>query len=152
MTEILTTKKPWVLLVFALAAINAIIAFGAMIGTDVPMIGELSTQTTIFAVPQTTSTAASPSATALNMGAFFVLILDLVILYGLYKGQTWTWWLLTFTSLSALTFAIFGMLQGTALGVLPFLVNLVLVAALLKKEVITEFKPRLNIIPESGIW
>lgn len=157
MQEVLTTKKPWVLLIFVLVAINAIVALGAATGMKTAPLDQGSTQGTIFSLPEaeptTPTSTVNPYATqTFSMAAFLLLVLDVLILYGMYKGMVWTWWLLTFTTLSTLVTAIFGYTNGETIAVLPFVVNLVMVAALLKKEVVSEFRPQLHIIPKDGLW
>jgi hypothetical protein len=157
MQEMITTKKPWVLLIFVLVAINAIVAIGAVMGTETPL-DDASTQGTIFALPEaeptTPADTVNPYAAenTINAAAFMLLILDVLVLYGLYKGMVWTWWLLIFTTLSTLATAVFGLVNGTAIAVIPLVLNLVMFAALVKREVVGEYRPQLHILPKDGLW
>ena len=150
----ITTNKPWVLLVFALLAINTIVALGAVAGMETPL-DMFQTDTTYMPIDAQFAPAAGENgytASAINVAAFMVLILDIIMLWGLYQGHTWVWWMLTFTSIFAVIAGIFGFLAGQPVAVLTFILNLILVAALLKRDVVTEFKPNLKILPNEGLW
>lgn len=152
MANIITTQKPWTLLVFALLVINTVVALGAVAGMETPL-DLFQTDTTYIPIATQLAPAAEPGAVAtINIAALMVLVLDIIMLWGLSQGQTWVWWMLTFTSIFAVIAGIFGFIAGQPIAVITFVLNIVLVAALLKREVITEFNPNLHILPKSGLW
>jgi hypothetical protein len=152
MADVITTRKPWVLLVFALLVINTIVALGAVAGMETP-IDLFQTDTTYLPIDAQVAPAAEPGVVApINIAAFMLLVLDIIMLWGLSQGHTWVWWMLTFTSIFAVITGIFGFIAGQPIAVITFVLNIVLIAALLKKEVVTEFNPNLHILPKDGVW
>jgi hypothetical protein len=152
MADVITTRKPWVLLVFALLVINTIVALGAVAGMETP-IDLFQTDTTYLPIDEQVAPAAEPGVVApINIAAFMLLVLDIIMLWGLSQGHTWVWWMLTFTSIFAVITGIFGFIAGQPIAVITFVLNIVLIAALLKKEVVTEFNPNLHILPKDGVW
>jgi len=89
---------------------------------------------------------------AVSAAGVLSLALWAVILFGLAKGHAWSWWLLTFSTLVALLVSVIGVIAGTGLGVgiVMFVVNILMMAALFHKETITTFRPNLSII--KGGW
>ena len=79
---------------------------------------------------------------------YAVLILDLFILYGLYEGQTWSWWLLLFVGVYQTLAGLYTLVAGTATGeaIVTWLLYVVLLIALTKKEAIAEYKPNTTYI------
>lgn len=148
---VVTTKKPWTMLVFVLVAINAICALTLLMGIANPL-DVIATQPTGLAMPSAVATTQSTGTAALNIGALFLLILNVIVLYGLVKGHVWSWWLLTFATLISVGGALIGAVTGTALAILPLIINVVMMLALLKKEVIQTYDPKLNILPKNGVW
>jgi len=75
-----------------------------------------------------------------------ILLLDILVLYGLYYTQAWSWWLLFFYSIYAILGNIAIILQGEATSqtFIYFLLNIILLGALTKKETIEEYKPNLT--------
>ena len=116
-------EKPWVLVIFALVAIHAFYAFLASIGAVTGLTSittELGTATWMF-----------------------LLAMDLLILYGLYEGHAWSWWLLLFTGILGVLRGIANMILGSIqpIGVVYFLGCILLLLALTKKETLEEYKP-----------
>jgi len=154
MANVLTTKRPWALLVFALCAINAIVAFTVIAGINNPLDQIATGQSIIPANAEvTTSTTGAPVAT-ITGAAILSLALWIVVLYGLWQGHTWSWWLLTFNAIIAVATAVIGLVSGAGIGVgvLTFIVNLVLIAALLHKQTVETYEPELKILPKDGVW
>jgi len=77
-----------------------------------------------------------------------VLLLDILVIYGLYYTQAWSWWLLFFYSIYAILCNIATILQGdaTTQTFVYFLLNLILLGVLTKKETIEEYRPNLTYI------
>jgi len=158
---VVSTDKPWTMLVFVLVAINAIVALSSLVGVSTPL-DSFTTQPSMFipdiepatTLPQGVDPQALPSAatTTINGAAILLLALNMLILYGLTKGHVWSWWLLTFTALTSVIVAVIGAISGEPLSFIPFVVNVVMVAALLKKEVVQTYKPQLQILPQDGVW
>jgi len=48
--------------------------------------------------------------------------------------------------------SLLGVVAGSAINFIPLLVNVVMLAALVKKEVINEYQPDLKILPAEGLW
>jgi len=74
-----------------------------------------------------------------------ILLADILVLYGLYYAQTWSWWLLLFYSIYAVLGNIATILQGdaTTQTFVYFLLNIILLGALTKRETIDEYRPNL---------
>ena len=74
-----------------------------------------------------------------------ILLVDILVLYGLYYAQTWSWWLLLFYSIYAVLGNIATILQGdaTTQTFVYFLLNIILLGALTKRETIDEYRPNL---------
>lgn len=156
---VVSTNKPWTMLVFALVAINGIVALGAVAGMETPL-DQLANQPDML-LPDMPEANTEPvagqytpqSGTAVISGAAILLLaLNCLILYGLAKGHVWSWWLLTFISIATMVGAVIGMVSGAGIMLLPFIVNVVMLAALLKKEVVQTYKPQLEILPQDGVW
>jgi len=77
-----------------------------------------------------------------------ILLADILVLYGLYYAQTWSWWLLLFYSIYAVLGNIATILQGdaTTQTFVYFLLNIILLGALTKRETIDEYRPNLTYI------
>jgi len=77
-----------------------------------------------------------------------ILLLDILVIYGLYYTQAWSWWLLLFYSIYAVLGNIATILQGDATSqtFIYFLLNIILLGALTKKETIDEYRPNLTYI------
>jgi len=77
-----------------------------------------------------------------------ILLLDILVIYGLYYTQAWSWWLLFFYSIYAILCNIATILQGdaTTQTFVYFLLNLILLGVLTKKETIEEYRPNLTYI------
>lgn len=144
----LSTKNPWVLLIFALVAVAIIGALASLMGISNPLspitLGHSLIQPTVAATPS----AAVPGTLALNSAVVLSLALWVVIAYGIYKAQTWTWWLLTFQTILALVNTVFGFLTAQPIAIVSLVVYIVLFAALFKKETVEFFQPNLKIIPQ----
>jgi len=152
MAQIITTQKPWVLLVFALLVISTIVTLGAVAGMETPL-DLFQTDTTYIPIDTQVAPATEVGAVAtINIAALMLLVLDILMIWGFTQGHTWVWWMLTFTSIFAVITGIFGFIAGQPIAVITFVLNIILVAALLKREVITEFNPNLHIIPKEGLW
>ena len=148
--HILTTQKPWVLLVFALVAINTIVALTTAFGVAGNPLDALATQPTMF-IPATATTSGA-EGTTLGLAGILLLALDVIVLYGLSQGHVWSWYLLFFVTAAALVTALLGAVSGTPLNFIPLVINVVMLAALLHKEVIREFNVDLKILPADGVW
>lgn len=148
--EVLTTKKPWVLLVFVLMAVNAIVALTAAFGIAGNPLNAFATQP--GGMLMTGALAPSADTTAFNLAGLLLLALDVIILYGLWQGHVWSWYLLMFTTAASLVTALLGAVSGTAVDFIPLLINVVMLAALVKKEVINEYQPDLKVLPAEGLW
>ena len=74
-----------------------------------------------------------------------ILLADILVLYGLYYAQTWSWWLLLFYSIYAVLGNIATILKGdaTTQTFVYFLLNIILLGALTKRETIDEYRPNL---------
>ena len=74
-----------------------------------------------------------------------ILLADILVLYGLYYAQTWSWWLLLFYSIYGVIQNIATILQGdaTTQTFAYFLLNIILLGALTKRETIDEYRPNL---------
>lgn len=152
MKHILTTNKPWILLIFALAVVNIIGLLFALGGYANPL-AIIDTSNTIFMPSVITTTPSATGATAaINMVVLLSLALWVVIAYGISQGHTWTWWLLTFQTIITLVAGVLGFLTAQPVVLIPFIVNLVIFAALFKKETVAEFDPNLKILPANGLW
>ena len=151
--HILTTRKPWVLLVFALVAINAIVAFTSAFGIAGNPLEPLATQPATY-LPSVATPAAveGAPAAAINIASLLLLALNVIILYGLSQGHVWSWYLLMFATASSIVTAIIGAVSGQPLGIIALVVNVVMLAALLKKEVVQELNVDLKILPAQGVW
>jgi hypothetical protein len=145
----LTMKKPWVLLVFVLMAINTIVALTGAFGIAGNPLDALATNPASMLVAGGATTSA---AGGMSVFAMLLLALDVIILYGLSQGHVWSWYLLLFVTAASVIAALVGAVTGTALDFIPLVINVVMLAALLKKEVIGEFQPDLKIIPADGVW
>jgi len=146
METILETKRPWILLIFAVVVISVIGALAGVAGVNNPLSPVTMGPSLITPnVPATPS--AVPGTYVLNGAAVLSLALWAIIAYGVAKGQTWTWWLLAFQSILALVNAVFGFLTAQPLSLVAVIVYVVLFAALFKKETIEAFQPNLKIIP-----
>jgi len=77
-----------------------------------------------------------------------ILLADILVLYGLYYAQTWSWWLLLFYSIYAVLGNIATILKGdaTTQTFVYFLLNIILLGALTKRETIDEYRPNLTYI------
>jgi len=77
-----------------------------------------------------------------------ILLLDILVIYGLYYTQAWSWWLLLFYSIYGVIQNIATILQGDATSqtFIYFLLNIILLGALTKKETIDEYRPNLTYI------
>jgi len=150
--HILSTQKPWVLLVFALAAINAIVAFTGAFGIAGNPLNDLATQPGAMFIPASLTPAATSPAPGLAIAGVMLLALNVIILYGLSQGHVWSWYLLMFATAASLVTALIGAVSGTPLAIIPLVVNVVMLAALLKKEVIGELNVDLKILPANGVW
>jgi len=77
-----------------------------------------------------------------------ILLADILVLYGLYYAQTWSWWLLFFYSIYGVIQNIATILQGdaTTQTFVYFLLNIILLGALTKRETIDEYRPNLTYI------
>ena len=76
-----------------------------------------------------------------------MLLVDVLVLYGLYYAQAWSWWLLFFGSIYGVIHNIATMLQGATPQTFVFLLlNLILLGALTKRETIDEYRPNLTYI------
>jgi hypothetical protein len=148
--DIITTKKPWVLLVFVLMAINAVVALTAAFGIAGNPLNALATQP--GGMLMTGAIAPSADTTAFNLAGLLLLALDVIILYGLWQGHVWSWYLLMFTTAASIVTALLGAVSGTAVDFIPLIISVVMLAALVKREVIDEYKPDLKIIPAQGVW
>lgn len=153
MGNVLTTKKPWAFLVFVLCAVNAIVALTAVMGVQTPLDQAATGQSIVPMAEEQAPTEGVPTAT-LSGAAILSLALWVIVLYGLWQGHTWSWWLLSFNAIIAVATAVIGLIsgQGFAIGVVTFIVNLVLIAALLHKQTVQTYEPELNILPKDGVW
>jgi len=147
--KVLTMEKPWVLLVFVLMAINTIVAFTGAFGIAGNPLNALATNPASMLVVGGATTSAAGS---MSIWAVMLLVLDVIILYGLSQGHVWSWYLLFFVTAASVIAALVGAITGTVLDFLPLIINVVLLAALVKKEVIEEYQPDLKIIPAEGVW
>jgi len=147
--KILTMEKPWVLLVFVLMVINTIVAFTGAFGIAGNPLNALATNPASMLVVGGATTSAAGS---MSIWAIMLLVLDVIILYGLSQGHVWSWYLLFFVTAASVIAALVGAITGTVLDFLPLIINVVLLAALVKKEVIEEYQPDLKIIPADGVW
>ena len=78
-----------------------------------------------------------------------IIVFDIILLYALYNGHTWAWWLLLFGSIFGVINIVAAMAAGTVTGgILFFVIYIVLLLCLTKKETIDEYKPRTVIIGE----
>jgi hypothetical protein len=148
---ILTTKKPWVLLVFGLVAISAIVSFTSAFGIAGNPLNDYATQPGNMYVPASVTPAAT-GATVLNIAALLLLALNVIILYGLSQGHVWSWYLLMFSTSASVVTAVIGAVSGQPLGILTLVINVVMLAALLKKEVVQELNVELKVLPADGVW
>ncbi len=151
---VLTEKQPWAMLVFVLVAINAIVALTSIAGVETPL-DALATEQSV--VPIEEDEGATPAggemSSALNGAAILSLALWVFVLYGLAQGHTWAWWLLTFSAIVMVATSLIAMVMGTAaIGIVTLVVNILMLAALVHKQTIGVFRPRLSIIPEDGLW
>ena len=148
MEHILTTKKPWILLIFALVAISIIGALVALAGVNNPLSPVTMGQSLIMPNVPATPSATVPGTFVLSGAIVLSLALWIIIAYGVAKGQTWTWWLLAFQTILALVNTVFGFLTAQPLAIIPVIVYVLLFAALFKKETVEAFEPNLKIIPK----
>ena len=78
-----------------------------------------------------------------------IIVFDIILLYALYNTQAWAWWLLLFGSIFGVINIVAAMAAGTVTGgILFFVIYIVLLLCLTKKETIDEYKPRTAIIGE----
>ena len=76
-----------------------------------------------------------------------MLLIDVLVLYGLYYTQTWSWWLLLYFGIYQACKGLTTIIQGgDTQSFIYFLLVLVLLGALTKKETIEEYKPNLTYI------
>lgn len=154
-SNILTTKKPWVLLVFALVIINTIVAITSLAGIAGNPLDQIATQPGMLipaSVTATTAGATPGPTTAINGAALLLLLLNVIILFGLSQGHVWSWYLLMFATATSLVGAAVGLATGQAFAILPFVVNVIMLAALLHRQVVAAFEVVLRILPKDGIW
>jgi hypothetical protein len=153
MANVLSTNKPWALLVFALCALNAIVAFTAVAGMETPLDQLATGQSIVPMAEEQAPTQGAPVAT-ISGAAILSLALWVIVLYGLWQGHAWSWWLLSFNAIIAVATAVIGLIsgQGLAIGIVTFIVNLVLIAALLHKQTVGVYEPNLKILPADGVW
>jgi len=144
----LTTNKPWTLLLFALAVINIIGILCVLGGVDNP-IAMLETTDTIY-MPSVT--VAPATTDALDIMVVLSLALWVIIAYGIAMSHTWTWWLLAFQTIVTLVTGVLMFLTGQPVAIVGFIIQLVMFAALFKREVVSEFSPKLTILPPDGLW
>lgn len=148
MEHILETKRPWILLIFALVAISIIGCLATLAGVSNPLSPVTMGASLLNPSVAATPSSAAPGAVALDMAVVLSLALWVVIAYGVAKGQTWTWWLLAFQTILALVNTVFGFLTAQPLAIISVVVYIVLFAALFKRETIEAFQPNLKIIPQ----
>jgi len=115
-------NKPSVAIMLGLVVLHALCNFAGLVGAI----------ETTFETPQ----------------LILILLLDILVIYGLYYVQTWSWWLLFFYSIYTVLSNIATILQGDATSqtFVYFLVNLILLGVLTKKETIEEYRPNLTYI------
>ena len=152
----LSTKKPWAMLVFVLVAVNAVVALTALAGVPTPL-DEIASEQTIIPIGGGELAPAEangvPGAASAAVGAAILsLALWVIIAYGLSQGHTWAWWLLTFSAVIAVGTGILGFVTGEAIAIITLIVNVVLIAALLHKQTVAIFGPKLSIIKPDGLW
>jgi len=147
--QVITMEKPWVLLVFVLMVLSTIVALTTAFGiAGNPLNGYIANPTSLL-VPGATGASATG---ALDVMALLLLALDVIILYGLSQGHVWSWYLLFFVTVASIVVSLVGVISGSAINFIPLLVNVVMLAALVKKEVINEYQPDLKILPADGLW
>ena len=151
MEHILTTDKPWVLVIFALVCINIIGGVAALAGVANPL-AIVETSDSIFMPALPAATPSATGATVIDMAVVLSLALWVVIAYGVAKAMTWTWWLLTFQTIVTLITGVLGFLTAQPVAIISFVVYILLFAALFKKEVVAIFNPNLKILPKAGLW
>jgi hypothetical protein len=158
---VLSTKKPWAMLVFVLVAVNAFVALTSLAGFETPL-DQISTSSIADSVvaPMDTDTTVEVAegenpytgGAGMNIAAapILSLILWVLILYGLAKAHTWAWWLLAFSSILAVATAVVGVLAGTGLemGLVLLFVNILMIAGLFHRQTIQIFRPNLKIVPD----
>lgn len=147
--QILSTQKPWVLLVFVLMVLSTIVALTSAFGIAGNPLSDYIASPTNLLVPGATGVSATGG---LDMLALLLLALDVIILYGLSQGHVWSWYLLFFVTAASIVVSLLGVVAGSAINFIPLLVNVVMLAALVKKEVINEYQPDLKILPAEGLW
>jgi hypothetical protein len=150
---ILTTNKPWVLLVFVLAFAGTLVALTSAFGIAG---NPLNNYVAPPASGLVTSSVATASVSAgFSAAAILLLALDVIILYGLSQGHVWAWYLLLFTVAASVVFTVIGAVTGeafTTVSIIALIVNVVMLAALLHRQVIKEYNVDLKIIPSDGVW
>jgi hypothetical protein len=141
------------MLVFVLVAINAIVALTSIAGVETPL-DALATEQSVVPIENEGATPAGEEmSSALNGAAILSLALWVFVLYGLAQGHTWAWWLLTFSAIVMVATSLIAMVMGTAaVGIITLVVNILMLAALVHKQTIGVFRPRLSMIPEDGLW
>lgn len=159
---VISTKRPWAMLVFILVAVNAIVSFTSMVGVETPLDGITTSSIADDVVPETEMTTETEAETQdvnpygggveMNIAAASIVSLALwaLILVGFTKAHTWAWWLLAFSSILAIATAVVGVLAGTGaeVGLVLLFVNVLMIAGLFHRDTIRLFKPNLKIIPE----
>ncbi|RLJ04805.1 MAG: hypothetical protein DRP18_04215 [Candidatus Aenigmatarchaeota archaeon] len=112
------TRKPEILVILALVALQALWLLAGLFG-----------------------------AIETNIEMPWILIwtaVSFLVLYGLYMGHTWSWWLTFFYSIYAVLNNLGAIFTGAdTTTVLRFLLMLLVLALLTKKTVITEYRPNL---------
>ena len=152
---ILTTKKPWVLLIFALVIINTIVAITSLAGIAGNPLDQIATQPGMLIPASVTATTAgaTPAPTAaINGVALLLLLLNVIILFGLSQGHVWSWYLLMFATATSILGAFIGLASSQPLSILPLVVNVIMLAALIHRQVVEAFNLDLRVLPKDGVW
>jgi hypothetical protein len=158
---VVSSKKPWAMLVFVLVAVNAIVALTAVLGVSTPL-DALATSSIADGVVVPMDAESAPvqegtnpyasSGSGIALAPILALFLWIIILFGLYSGHQWAWWLMAFSAIFAVVTAIVGFIAGVGagMGLLLLLVNVLLILGLFHRQSVEIYRPTLSFVKKSG--